>query len=225
MIEKVEKLVYDILNKDDSGHGYDHVERVYKLSLKFAKKENADEEIVALIALLHDVDDYKLFGKEQAEDLTNAKKIMNLVNVNKEKQENVLSSLKRIGYSKSIDGIRPITLEGKIVSDADMCDAMGANGILRTHKYGLRYGRPFFNKDASPNLNMDVNEYKEKVADCSVTHMFEKLFKLKGLMLTDSGREEAIKRHQIMVDFLYELLDEENASEWKEYLDEYLNNL
>ena len=86
MIEEVKKLVYDILNKDNSGHGYDHVERVYKLSLKFAKKENADEDVVCLIALLHDVDDYKLFGKEQAEDLTNAKKIMNLVNVGKEKQ-------------------------------------------------------------------------------------------------------------------------------------------
>ena len=74
MIETVKKLVYDILCKDNSGHGYDHVERVYKLALKFAKEENADETVVSLIALLHDVDDYKLFGKEQAEDLTNAKK-------------------------------------------------------------------------------------------------------------------------------------------------------
>ena len=225
MIEEVKKLVYDNLNKDNSGHGYDHVERVYKLSLKFAKKENADEDVVSLIALLHDVDDYKLFGKEQAENLTNAKKIMNFVNVSKEKQANVLSSLKRIGYSKSIEGIRPLTIEGKIVSDADMCDAIGANGILRTHQYGLKYGRSFFNKNAYPDLNMDANEYKEKVADCSVTHMFEKLFKLKGLMLTTSGKQEAVKRHQTMVSFLYDLLDEEEAIEWKEYLDKYLSEL
>lgn len=225
MIEEVKRLVYDILNKDNSGHGYDHVERVYSLSLKFAKKENADEDVVSLIALLHDVDDYKLFGKEHADNLTNAKKIMNLVNVSEEKQEKVLSSLKRIGYSKSIEGIRPTTIEGQIVSDADMCDAIGANGILRTHQYGLKYGRPFFNKNAHPDLNMDANEYKEKVADCSVTHMFEKLFKLKGLMLTNSGKQEAIKRHDTMVDFLYELLDEEEAIEWKEYLDKYLSEL
>ena len=64
MIEDVKKLVYEVLCKDDSGHGYDHVERVYKLAIKFAKKENADEDVVALIALLHDVDDYKLFGKD-----------------------------------------------------------------------------------------------------------------------------------------------------------------
>ena len=83
MFEEIKKNVYDILCKDDSGHGYDHVERVYNLAMKFAKKENADEEVVALIALLHDVDDYKLFGKEQAADLTNAKKIMNSVGVSK----------------------------------------------------------------------------------------------------------------------------------------------
>ena len=223
-MEEVKKQVYEILKADNSGHGYDHVERVYKLAIKFAKEEKADEEVVSLIALLHDVDDYKLFGKEQAEDLTNAKKIMNLVGVSKEKQENVLSSLKRIGYSKCVEGIRPFTIEGKIVSDADMCDAIGANGILRTYKYGLKYGRPFFNKDANPNLNMDVKEYKEKVANCSVTHMFEKLLKLKGLMLTNSGKEEACKRHQIIVDFLYELFEEEEANEWKEYLDNYLIN-
>ncbi len=32
---------------------------------------------MALIALLHDVDDYKLFGIESAISLTNAKKILN----------------------------------------------------------------------------------------------------------------------------------------------------
>ena len=162
MIEEVKKQVLEILSNDNSGHGYDHVERVYKLSLKFAKQENADLDVVSLIALLHDVDDYKLFGKEKAEDLTNAKKIMSSLNIDEEKQQNVLSSLKRIGYSKSIEGIRPFTIEGKIVSDADMCDAMGANGILRTHQYGLKYGKRFFNKNACPDLNLDVTKYKEK---------------------------------------------------------------
>lgn len=62
----------------------DHVERVLNLSLQFAEKEKADKEIVALIALLHDVDDYKLFGEECQKNLTNAKKIMNSVNVDRE---------------------------------------------------------------------------------------------------------------------------------------------
>lgn len=44
----------------------DHIDRVLNLSLRFAKKEKANIEIVTLIALLHDVDDYKLFGMESA---------------------------------------------------------------------------------------------------------------------------------------------------------------
>ena len=77
MIEKVKKQVYELLNKDNSGHGNDHIDRVLELSLKFAQKETANKDVVALIALLHDVDDYKLFGEENAENLTNAKSIMN----------------------------------------------------------------------------------------------------------------------------------------------------
>lgn len=225
MIDDVKKQVYDILCKDSSGHGYDHVERVYRLSMKFAKKENADIEVVALIALLHDVDDYKLFGKEQAADLTNAKKIMSSVGISKQKQENVLSSLHKIGYRNCVNGIRPDTIEGMIVSDADMCDAMGANGIIRTHQFGLKYGKVFFNKNESPSGYVDNDKYREKVADCSVQHMFEKLLKLKNLMMTDSGKKEALSRHEAMVNFLYQLFDEEEADEWKVYLDKYLETI
>ena len=64
MIENVKSEVYKLLVYDDSGHDMNHINRVLALSLKFAKYENADEYITALIALLHDVDDYKLFGLE-----------------------------------------------------------------------------------------------------------------------------------------------------------------
>ena len=50
----------------------------------------------------------------------------------------------------------------------------------------------------------------------------EKILKLKDLMLTDSGKEESKNRHQIVVDFLYHLFNEENAPEWIEYLNNYL---
>lgn len=222
MIEKVKKQVSELLDKDNSGHGMDHINRVLELSLKFAEKENANKDIVSLIALLHDVDDYKLFGIDNAENLTNAKKIMEDCNVDKNTQEQVCLALNNIGYSKRLKGCCPTTLEGKIVSDADMCDALGANGILRVYTYSLKNGKPFFNKDIFPIEDISAEKYTRRCADSSVCHIFEKILKLKNLMLTKSGKKEAKSRHQIIVDFLYHLFDEENVPEWTRYLNEYL---
>ena len=74
MLEIVKELVYKILKNDNSGHGIDHIERVLNLSLKFCNEEKGNIEKVILIALPHDVDDYKLFGIDNANNLTNAKK-------------------------------------------------------------------------------------------------------------------------------------------------------
>ena len=54
--------VQSLLSHDTSGHGMDHINRVLHLSKKFARQEGANEEMVFLIAMLHDVDDYKLVG-------------------------------------------------------------------------------------------------------------------------------------------------------------------
>ena len=216
MIEEVRKQVCKLLDKDNSGHGMKHIERVSKMSLRFAETENADKETVALIALLHDVDDYKLFGTEIADDLTNAKNILEQCSIDNEIKELVINSIKTIGYSKRLKGITPSTLEARIVSDADMCDSIGSTGILRSYQYNSVHGNLFFDKNIYPTLNMSSSDYVAKKTGTVVTHMFEKLLKLKDLMLTDSGKKEAIARHKIMVEFLYHFFEEENVPEWTE---------
>lgn len=214
-----------ILAEDNSGHGMEHIERVLKLALRFGEKEGADKDIVALIALLHDVDDYKLQGISQAENLTNAKAIMKRVNIEMAVQNRVLTAIKQIGYSNTLKGIRPTSIEGKVVSDADMCDAIGVHGILRSFQYNLKKGCPFFNRFIFPSENLDAKQYMNQAASSSVCHFFEKLLKLKDIMMTTSGKQEAINRHQIMVDVLYQLFDEEDADDWKQYLSDYLDKL
>ena len=221
MIEKVKSEVCKLLNKDNSGHGIEHINRVLELSLKFAEKENANKDVVSLIALLHDVDDYKLFGKEYSNNLINAKKIMNNAKVPLEIQSIVLSELSCIGYHNRLKGIKPKTIEGMIVSDADMCDCMGITGILRIYKYTLKYNKPFFDKNIFPqDVNPDV--YGNKCADTSVCHIFDKVLNLKDLMLTCEGRKEALLRYDIVIMFLYNLFREEDAPDWNNYLTNYI---
>ena len=55
-------FVKEYFKKDASGHDYYHTLRIYENAVKIAEKEQADIELTALIALLHDVDDCKLVG-------------------------------------------------------------------------------------------------------------------------------------------------------------------
>ena len=221
-INKIKTQVEQLLGNEDSGHGMEHINRVLDLSIKFAKEEKANIEVVSLIALLHDVDDYKLFGSDNAKNLPNARLFMENANVSKEIQEQVISELQNFGYSNRLKGLSPSTIEGKIVSDADMCDCVGVNGIIRIFTYSLKYNKPFFNKNTFPIEDLSIEEYQTKCSPSTVGHIFDKALKLKKLMLTDVGKKEIEKRHQITVDILYQLFDEENTPEWKEYLDNYL---
>jgi uncharacterized protein len=224
--KKVEAAVIKLLGGEKSGHDYEHINRVVKLALRFARseKENGDNvnvEVVVLTALLHDVDDYKIFGQESADKLLNARKIMTDAGIDEMVQEWVCSNIHEIGYRKRLKGISPVSLEGMIVSDADMCDAMGTPGILRTHAYCIDRGYKFFNKDVLPADEVNSETYSSEDDSHGVKHFFEKLLRLKGYMLTRSGREEAAKRHKIMVDFLENLFRENDATEWMKLLEKY----
>ena len=114
-------------------------------------------------------------------------------------------------------------MEGKVVSDADMCDGLGVHGILRTYAYCIKNGTPFFKKGIFPSETIKSYDYNTtKCAESCVNHVFEKILKLKDLMMTDSGKKEAESSHTIIVDILYHFFAEENVPEWTKYLDQYL---
>ncbi len=220
-MDKIEAAAKALLDSSN-GHGFDHVERVRELALRFADKENADRNIVELAALLHDVDDYKLFGDENAKNLTNANKILEDNNIDNKTRQQVLEIIKTMGYNKHLEGIRPTTIEGRIVSDADMCDAIGAQGILRTHVYNLSKGSVFFDKALLPeNSEKSSLQYRNIKTQHATQHFFDKLLIIPSILMTSSGKEEGAKRMRIMTDFLRELFREENANEWTEYLNEF----
>ena len=226
-IENVLEDVRHLLNGDKSGHGADHVERVYHLSMQLAKDEDVNKDIVALAALLHDVDDYKLFGEANAKNLTNAKRIMLQNGVDEQTSVQVCNIIANMGYSKCLQGIRPKTKEGMLVSDADMLEAIGAVGTVRCLAYALDKCHSgtdqIFDRNVWPEINLSAEEYKKpnRKSDNFINHFFEKMLKLKDLMLTDAGKQEAQIRHQFMLDFLYAFFRENDCPEWIEYLQNY----
>ena len=226
MINNIWNDVRTVMAGDSTGHDIEHVKRVYDVAMMITQQEKCDAKVVGLAALLHDVDDYKLFGQESADNLLNARKIMQKNNVSQVIQERVCNIIRNMGYSNAIKGIRPDCIEGKIVSDADMLDAIGACGVVRCLTYAIaRCETVVFDKDVFPVIDMSSDEYKQpnRKSDNFVNHFFEKLLKLKNMMFTDYAKKEAEVRHKIMVDFLKAFFREQNLSEWLDYLCNYEN--
>ncbi len=153
--------------------------------------------------------------------MTNARQIMDSAKVAPAVSEQVLEIIRSMGYSKALMGIRPQSLEGRIVSDADLCDAIGASGILRAYQYSLSQGNPFFDRDIWPIDNISFTQYTSVRQDTTVCHFFEKLLRVRDLVTTAPGKQEAASRHQFMVTFLTQYFAEVDAPEWQNYLDEF----
>ena len=197
--------IKDVFEGDSSGHDYWHSVRVYKNALKIAKEMNCDTEVIALAALLHDVDDAKLFDTKNYET---AKNIMKKASVVETTIDRVVNIIGEISY-KGNDSVVPKSIEGQIVQDADRLDALGAIGIARTFAYGGSRGKDIYNPNVPPQNELDEIAYLEGNGS-SVNHFYEKLFKLKDMMNTEVGKKIAEERHSYMYQYL-----ERFMNEWK----------
>ncbi len=223
---QVANSVMELLATNNNGHGFDHIERVLLLGQELAESEEADLNVVILAILLHDADDYKLFGQEQATKLTNSRRILDETGLNTETKQHVLDIVGSMGYNRYLEGIQPTTLEGQIVSDADMLDSIGSQGILRAYIYSVSKGSVFFDPSIPPRAKIiNADEYRSTTTSHSVQHFFDKLLLVSSLLLTDAGRREGAIRQGAMVSFLQELFREERATNWTEHLESFLIDL
>jgi len=190
---------------DSSGHDYAHTLRVVRMATRLARAEGADVMTVQLAAALHDVDDRKL-SPETHENLKRARDFMAGAGVDDETTAQVCQIIREVSFRGS-DSVMPSTLEGRCVQDADRLDALGAIGVARTFAYGGAHGRSLHDPDEPPTLDMDDEQYRQRTST-SLNHFYEKLFLLKDLMGTASGRAIAERRDAFMHAFVDEFLAE-----------------
>lgn len=207
IISKANGFITTIFKDECTGHDVLHTKRVYETSMDICEKEGGNSFIVQLVALLHDVDDYKLDVPRSADDpFFNAHRFMDSVGLDKVFQQEMIEMIDSISF-KGSDSTRPSTKEGQIVQDADRLDALGAIGIARTFAYGGHASSPIYDPTISPKLDMDGKTYKSH-RGTSINHFYEKLLKLKNLMNTKEGLMIAEKRTKFMEDYLEEFYDE-----------------
>lgn len=182
--DKVIEYITDIFKDNADGHDLNHSVRVYKNAKQILSAyPYADGMVVELAALLHDVDDHKLFNTF---DNANARKFLVDNSIDSEKIELICEVINSVSFSKN-KGVRPKTIEGCIVQDADRLDALGAIGIARTFAYGGKHGRSI---------------------EASVEHFYEKLLLIKDMMNTSEAKKIANERHAFLEAFIDELNNE-----------------
>ena len=207
IINIIKEFVKKSCQNDSTGHDWWHIQRVYKNAMLINKKENADEFIITIIVLMHDLYDHKFYNGNIEKKLEETLKELAIYKYfSKNEIENIIYICVNLRFSANFSEVKELSKEGKIVQDADRLDGLGAMGIARTFAYSGKKGKPMYN----PNDNQLISEeeYKKNGSKTSISHFYDKVLKIKDLMNTDTAKIIAQERHEFVEDFLQEFMSE-----------------
>lgn len=183
-----------------AGHDWMHIERVVKNTRTLARKEGADLLVCELAAIMHDVVNLpKNDGNRKQASTLSAHAAAQFLEgkLSRERIALIYEAIQAHSYSA---GFIPVSLEAKVVSDADNLDALGAIGIARTFECGGAMATPTLAAE-------DPFCEHRRPADhlYTVDHFYKKLLLLEKRFYTESGRRAARRRVDFMNLFLEEL--------------------
>ena len=182
--ELIKDFARECSKDNEPGHDFNHVLRVRNLALAIASDIKCNIELVEVVAYLHDVNDHKFESKHNLRDFLDS------INISNEYKEKTIYIVNHLSFSKypKLDDDFPV--EGKIVSDADRIDAIGAIGIARAFSYGGSKNRSF---------------------EETLKHFDEKLLILDHFLYFSKSKKIAKKRMKILKTFYDELKIELNS--------------
>jgi uncharacterized protein len=166
---------------------------------------------VELAALFHDLLDskYEVVNTGSNLDITSWLLTRHVPN---DQTTWIVKIISNVSYSKEIvlrksGGWTPwheSCVELHCVMDADKLDAIGAFGIFRCAAFS-----------GSRNIPLYLSEDDEMYRKCSVGHFDDKLFRLEGMMMTDTGQKVAMRRTAMMKTFVEEIKQEEQMLDFR----------
>ena len=201
-IEKIRSLY----KQADPAHDFTHILRVYRNARLIGQEEGADMPVLLLAALLHDVGSDKKINSTDQEQETKAlgrqatETFLESVGLDEAKREKVLYAIDVHRYSR---GIVPVTLEARILQDADRLDALGAVGIARVFLTGGALGREMYHPEDPFCRYREPDDGR-----WNLDHFYKKLLKLEAGMHTRSAKRLAVKRTAVLERYLLDLEEE-----------------
>jgi uncharacterized protein len=192
----------------DAVHGFDHVLRVYRMAEMIGEELGADMGILKVAALLHDASGAAPGegGTRTSHEQDSAEFARRVLQEEEWAEERIRAVEHCIRTHRYRNQEEPVSLEAKILFDADKLDVVGAFGVARTIGYAVQAHRPIFSQPSERFLNEGLKEPDEPH---SAYH--EYLFKLrhvKDRLFTQSAKRIAEHRHQVLTQFFEQLAAE-----------------
>jgi len=183
-IDQTITFVKKELEGAEAGHDWFHIQRVYNNVLNLLKTEQANEQVVVLGALLHDIADSKFHNGDETIGPKKAMDFMTSIDINDDVKQHVVKIIENISFKGGNFNKTFHSKELEIVQDADRLDAIGAIGIARTFNYGGYKNNGLYDPEIQPKLKMTKEEYK-KHKGTTINHFYEKLLLLKDLIIPE----------------------------------------
>jgi uncharacterized protein len=200
---------------DDPVHGFDHVLRVADLAERIGRQLGADLDVLQAAALLHDaagaMPGEGRRGTHEQASAEFAAEVLAGEGWPADRVEAVTHCIRAHRYRGAE---APVSLEARILYDADKLDVVGAFGVARTIAYALQAGQPVF---AEPSESFEQTGRAAAGEPHSAYH--EYLFKLRHVvdrLHTEPGRRLGLRRVELLHRFFDQLASEARGDEGPE---------
>ncbi len=197
-------LPHSSTSHNDGSHDQSHLQRVWKNVCAIQEKEGGDLRILLAATVLHDCvaveKNSPLRSRASTLSAEQAQHILAKIGWSRQDCEAVGKVIQSHSFSANI---RPVSLEARILQDADRLDAIGALGIARCFYTAGRMGSGLYDP-CDPQAQHRPLDDKRYALD----HFAAKLLKLAEGFQTKRGQEIARERHERMEQFVQDLLRE-----------------
>ena len=195
---ELKKFVQDSLKNEMTGHDYDHVNRVLKNAMLISRDLSINYNILLASILLHDIS-FKEGGPSKTHHIKSAeiaRSILPDYGFESALIKNISHAI--LNHNRSFspyDKIEDLTIEAKVLYDADTLDALGVIGLIRMISFSINQKIPYY-KSAEDSLNVsffgNINFLKQ----------------MKENLILDNSKLIANKRMKIIDEFLEQMKKE-----------------
>jgi uncharacterized protein len=189
---------------EDGAHDLSHLQRVWHNVRTLQAEEGGDLEVLLAAVLLHDCVAVEKNSplRSQASRLA-AKKAASVLLEMHWPEEKIIAVSHAIEAHSFSANITPLTLEAKIVQDADRLDSLGMLGVARTFYVAGRMGSALYDPNDPEAKERDYDDTR-----FCLDHFQTKLLHLADGFQTAAGQRLAQLRHQSLKGFMEQFKEE-----------------